>query len=254
MIKLFRNFRKQLLNEGKTTKYFKYAIGEIVLVVIGILIALQINNWNSWKNDRKEEQAILKSLLREFKNNLVELERDHTLNKASLDALFFLLNEKRETLDPKEIDSLVGTAFNYATFDAGIGVFDETISSGKMQLIENDSLRTILSQWTGELNDLSEDALIRRDYILHNASPLFRKYIPLRNIDNALNREDYERNYDIKPMTFANADYKGFFNSMEVDGTIYEMYWNQSFTTSNESSLKLYIEDVIALLEKNIIK
>jgi hypothetical protein len=47
MIKLFRNIRKNLLNEGKTTKYLKYAIGEIVLVVIGILIALSINNWNS---------------------------------------------------------------------------------------------------------------------------------------------------------------------------------------------------------------
>jgi len=46
MIKLFRNIRQNLLNEGKTTKYFKYAIGEIILVVIGILIALSINNWN----------------------------------------------------------------------------------------------------------------------------------------------------------------------------------------------------------------
>ncbi len=45
MIKLFRNIRQNLLNEGKTTKYFKYAIGEIILVVIGILIALSINNW-----------------------------------------------------------------------------------------------------------------------------------------------------------------------------------------------------------------
>ena len=46
MIKFFRHIRKSLLSEGKTTKYFKYAIGEIVLVVIGILIALSINNWN----------------------------------------------------------------------------------------------------------------------------------------------------------------------------------------------------------------
>jgi hypothetical protein len=54
MIKLFRNIRKKLLKEGKTTKYFKYAIGEIVLVVIGILIALSINNWN--ENQKKEKQ------------------------------------------------------------------------------------------------------------------------------------------------------------------------------------------------------
>jgi len=55
MIKLFRNIRKNLLNEGKTASYLKYAIGEIVLVVIGILIALQINNWNQRRLDRIEE-------------------------------------------------------------------------------------------------------------------------------------------------------------------------------------------------------
>ena len=51
MIKLFRNIRQKLVTEGKTTNYLKYAIGEIVLVVIGILIALQINNWNKKKRN-----------------------------------------------------------------------------------------------------------------------------------------------------------------------------------------------------------
>ncbi|MFH4966113.1 DUF6090 family protein [Gaetbulibacter sp. M235] len=46
MIKLFRNIRQSLLKEEQTSRYFKYAIGEIVLVVIGILIALTVNNWN----------------------------------------------------------------------------------------------------------------------------------------------------------------------------------------------------------------
>ena len=63
MIKFFRNIRKTLVNEGKTSNpasamasagtYLKYAIGEIVLVVIGILIALQINNWNEAKKQRR---------------------------------------------------------------------------------------------------------------------------------------------------------------------------------------------------------
>ena len=55
MIKLFRHIRQNLLSEGKTGKYFKYAIGEIILVVIGILIALQINNWNEVKKARAVE-------------------------------------------------------------------------------------------------------------------------------------------------------------------------------------------------------
>ena len=66
MIKFFRKIRQRLLSEGKTGKYFKYAIGEIVLVVIGILIALQVNNWNQ---NRIQENA-LKNTLQVLANNI----------------------------------------------------------------------------------------------------------------------------------------------------------------------------------------
>ena len=59
MIKFFRKIRQDLLSKGKTGKYLKYAIGEIILVVIGILIALQINNWNEdRKSDNKGKELI----------------------------------------------------------------------------------------------------------------------------------------------------------------------------------------------------
>ena len=59
MIKFFRKIRQNLLSEDKTVKYLKYAIGEIMLVVIGIVIALQINNWNeNRKNGIKEQESI----------------------------------------------------------------------------------------------------------------------------------------------------------------------------------------------------
>ena len=70
MIKFFGNTRKTLLNEGKTTKYLKYAIGEIVLIVIGILIALQINNWNSNKQSRKQELKIYQNIRSQVKEDL----------------------------------------------------------------------------------------------------------------------------------------------------------------------------------------
>ena len=69
MIKFFRKIRLNLLKYGKTTKYFKYAIGEIILVVIGILIALQINNWNENRKDTKLENNFLA-------NVLLDLEKD----------------------------------------------------------------------------------------------------------------------------------------------------------------------------------
>jgi hypothetical protein len=69
MIKFFRKIRQNLINQGKTSKYFKYAIGEIVLVVIGILIALQINDWNEQRKEKIVEENF-------FENVLIDLEKD----------------------------------------------------------------------------------------------------------------------------------------------------------------------------------
>lgn len=66
MLKFFRKIRQNLLSEGKTTKYFKYAIGEIVLVVIGILIALQINNWNEENKERLVEKQRYQNILNDL--------------------------------------------------------------------------------------------------------------------------------------------------------------------------------------------
>jgi hypothetical protein len=70
MIKLFRNIRQNLLNEGKTAKYFKYAIGEIILVIIGILIALSINNWNENQKKKKQLDAIYIIIGKNLKTDL----------------------------------------------------------------------------------------------------------------------------------------------------------------------------------------
>src|SRR6056300_1110140 len=69
MIKFFRRIRFDLMNNNKTGKYFKYAIGEILLVVIGILIALQINNWNENQKDRIIEKEMLTELITTAKSN-----------------------------------------------------------------------------------------------------------------------------------------------------------------------------------------
>jgi len=70
------------MKQNKTSKYFKYAIGEIVLVVVGILIALSINNWNEYKKERRQEQKVLTELLSSLKNNYNRMVSD-SLNRSS---------------------------------------------------------------------------------------------------------------------------------------------------------------------------
>jgi len=81
MIKFFRKIRYNLMETGKTSKYFKYAIGEIVLVVIGILIALQINNWNEQQKEEKQIRNIYARIVQDFNNSAVEI--DSILNKMN---------------------------------------------------------------------------------------------------------------------------------------------------------------------------
>ena len=74
MLRFFRSLRQRLLTENKFSKYLLYAIGEILLVVIGILIALQVNTWNEERVEQAEEQAILRQLKTEFTLNLAQLD------------------------------------------------------------------------------------------------------------------------------------------------------------------------------------
>ena len=76
MIRFFQKIRQNLIREGKTVnpalpagRYLKYAIGEILLVVVGILIALQVNNWNQERKDRKEGELIKQNIHDEFIKN-----------------------------------------------------------------------------------------------------------------------------------------------------------------------------------------
>ncbi|MCZ4408358.1 DUF6090 family protein [Cryomorphaceae bacterium 1068] len=82
MIKVFRQIRQQLFMEGKTGKYLKYAIGEIILVVIGILIALQINNWNNGRVEKKSDYQSIRALISDLKAKDEEIISDFEYGKS----------------------------------------------------------------------------------------------------------------------------------------------------------------------------
>ena len=121
MIKLFRNIRHSLLAEGKTSKYLKYAIGEIILVVIGILIALQINNWNENNKLEKETYKVLLQMRDEFSRNQNELKikiEQHQFVKESFNELSTLANPHPIEIEPSRLDSLMFSIIYIPEFNA----------------------------------------------------------------------------------------------------------------------------------------
>lgn len=153
-MKFFRKIRQQLFSESKFTKYLLYAIGEIVLVVIGILIALQINNWNETKKNSKKEAYLLKQLQKEFKSD-----SSHIANLAWLTRLKVEDGKKISSFLEGESqmnsDSLVSFLFfngKALLFQSHTPTYDEIISSGNMSLIKSEALKTMISSYKSNIN------------------------------------------------------------------------------------------------------
>lgn len=159
MIKFFRHIRKSLLMENKTSKYFKYAIGEILLVVIGILIALQINNWNEKRKLSIKESVYLNDLKIDLQQSQKSLNRVIKKSKRvakTVDTLADLIKKNGDKLTPFEIDSLTGSVSGFTVFMPSEGVINDIIGSGKLDMIKDDKLRSKIASWEADLRMIRE--------------------------------------------------------------------------------------------------
>jgi len=160
MIKFFRKIRHKLFTENKFSKYLLYALGEIILVVIGILIALQVNNWNEGRKLQNESQEILTALNAEFKNNREVLkDRIDYLEDANkyVKAVLSLTKSDESQLRAVNVDSIISLSLKYGNYNPANSTIQELISSGKLNLIENDQLKDHLFNWLQILEDTDED-------------------------------------------------------------------------------------------------
>lgn len=141
MIKFFRKIRQQLLSENKFSKYLLYALGEIVLVVIGILIALQINTWNENQKERQLEHSTLVEIRNSIaldKQNLLEVNERQLSNAKAATQLLNHIKQKKP-YDPK-IDVLWERVVRYFFINFNTSAYTLLESRG-IDIIKNESLR-----------------------------------------------------------------------------------------------------------------
>ena len=131
------------MGKGKTGKYLKYAIGEIILVVIGILIALSINNWNENRKERNKEINYLKNLKVDLENEILNSEEFVAYHFRKVQACSKLISEGAPT-NIKEVQVYTDTyetVFGWKDFVPNNNTFKELLSSGNLSLIKNDSIK-----------------------------------------------------------------------------------------------------------------
>ena len=269
MIKFFRRIRYDPMETkptsakasagSKTGKYLKYAIGEIVLVVIGILIALQINNWNEYRKDRIKEQAILAQLQEEYESNLAQLDSKIQIRNIVIKSSQKLLDYIEDS-EPAQSDSIFYnmTRGSYRpTFDP---IKNDIISSNKLSLIQNDRLRKLLSQWASNVYQLNEEEWFWRDYVVDVRLPFIA--------ENQLTRKLYYKSIQINEKLYLledNQDTSKLFKDTSREIDFYEILKKPALeailvtgvfacTDANliSETLRKNILEILALIHENL--
>lgn len=174
MIPFFRKIRYNLSKDnqpdssaGRFLQYSRYAFGEIVLVVIGILIALQINNWNEDRKERRIEVRYLENLRADLKNDslaLLEI-RAHRVNTAQAAKTLLEIANLGRIDDVYQVDSLYWAIGIWWEFIPNDNTFQELISSGNLNIIRDEKIKKSLLKLSKDSEQIAVDRdHMRREY------------------------------------------------------------------------------------------
>ena len=170
--------------EDKTGKYFKYAIGEIVLVVIGILIALSINNWNTKRIENNRASSFMVKMQAEFEINISRLDGgiNQLKNRDSIsDNLIFIIgDDNKEKIDEK-IDSLISVNIYDYHLNLNMNTLLEGRENGDLNLIKSDSLRQLIYNFSTMYEYIKERERIANKDLIDLFIPYLNKRYNQRN-------------------------------------------------------------------------
>ncbi|MAM28772.1 MAG: hypothetical protein CMC13_07085 [Flavobacteriaceae bacterium] len=221
MIKFFRKIRQNMLSEGKTGKYFKYAFGEIILVMIGILLALQVNNWNNNRIEQNEEKEVIAKLHTDFKENKKVL-KDYLIEvNDQMNAQITLMNlvgASKEDLYKHNLDSIFYVSFGSSEMAFADNTIKNIMQSGKLNILKNEIITELLYKW----NALSE---IRKMRITKLDNWANDKLIPYLIDKMSFKQMDMESDYPWAGHSKVKPDYYPLFQEVAFENYLDNNIW-----------------------------
>jgi len=177
MINFFRKKRKKLADDNKVLKYARYAIGEIVLVVIGILIALQLNTWKGNKIEQRKESIYLNNIKRDLQNQLTKIDTQIEYEKSIVEVAKPILKSYKTnhnfTID-SSFTASIGTMSGRMTFVRVDPTYTELLSSGHIDIISNNDCKNSLITYYQDLE--------RVEQIINKNNNLYTDAVYMNNI------------------------------------------------------------------------
>jgi hypothetical protein len=241
MIKFFRKIRYDLMEKNKTGKYLKYAIGEIILVVIGILIALQINNWNQNRIDRNEENEIITKLHKDFKENKKNIKGFIVTNKNEMNAQMELMNligAPKEELIKHNLDSLLYVSFGANELSFADNTLKNIMNSGQLNLLKNEDIQALLYEW----NVLSEIREIRMDKLDVWVND---KFIPYLLSKISFKEMDMNENFKWSGKSKVKPEYYSLFQEVEFENYLDNSLWFHQQILERCAETEILIDEII---------
>ena len=173
-----------MADDNRPLQYMRYAIGEILLVMVGILLALQVNNWNNQRSERKLEVKYLQGIKADLQVDLINLKTfidDKELKYVSA-AHLLKIDAPQTIAEIGALDSIIWNVFGWVRYNQSTNTLDELIGSGNLSLIKNDSIKSMIQNIKqSNISIQGGVAHMRReyDYYLYDRSAALREMAPL---------------------------------------------------------------------------
>lgn len=248
MLKFFRKIRRKLIEGRNLKRYLIYAIGEILLVVFGILIALQINNWSEERKDTKKEYQILFSLSEDFKSNQIELNRtlsEIPLRIERLKTMLSYVGKTKSQLTEEMKDTITNTGF--VLTDVIEGSLNSILSSDKLELIRSDSLKNMLTAYPAFIIKFKKQEETVEDYVINVQRFKLREYLTLTDL-----LSDVDPRYENLKAHVIKSDYEGLLNDRDYQNILVGVLIQSNGLFSSAKQLKEKTEKIFDLLEREL--
>ncbi|MFN1835251.1 DUF6090 family protein [Balneola sp. MJW-20] len=241
------------MEQNKTRTYVLYAFGEIALVMIGILLALQVNNWNEERKTQREERILLENLKTDFETRLTELKEFSEAREeiiSNIHRIAGMIREPETILPDEEMNRIMATQNNLLLFNDQFKILDILFSTGKIDNISDKQLKTLLLQWPQHVEEMMEEQRLRQQIASERLQPLQYQYLSYREVMENFNFRGYQMARGVPRLK--EPDYRGLLSDPQFENYLAHVELLHTVNENDYETLIRNAEKIIELLESKL--
>ena len=244
MLKFFRHIRKKLMEQNKVRTYLLYAVGEILLVVIGILIALQVNNWNEARKEHQQYLALLENLRTDAETNMVRLSDDHNQAVVVRDRIEQFLTMISSDDKDIPVDTLAfysGSLFQIDSFSTpATSAYETAKSTGQIGMIKDKTLQELYLEFGEKRQWVEFQIELSGDMVYSTSFWELRKRVGSMAVFRNSNTDPYPNEYQL-----TEQEYRDMLGEKAIFAAAESMLWIERNLVRGISNMKTINDEIL---------